>query len=260
MEGEKAYSMEKIHPRISRQLVNLGLSEKEVSAYLTLLREGALSASQLGRKIGVLPNAVYRLAESLIEKGFVVDLGGRPRRFQARPPETAFGAFLVNQTATIQKAKIAALESLSEMPKRVPQTRVDLVTGQAEVFAKAVEMYNRTRKEILIISIGEPIPEDLLLSMRDALERKVKIEMIAHKYDEENKALLSSWKRMGMKIRHYPDWGFHLSICDAKRVLLTVNNPENTKERTGIMFGSPALAKAMRDYFYSVWEKAEEIS
>lgn len=252
--------MEKFHPRISRQLVNLGLSEKESLSYLTLLKEGALSASGVGRKIDVLPNAVYRLMESLAKKGFVIDLGGRPRRFQARPPEAAFNAFLESQAVVIEKAKTAALESLTKAPKRAAPTRVDLVTGQEEVFAKAVEMYNEAKEETLLISIGESIPEELLLAIRDALERKVRMKMIAHKYDKTNKELLSSWKRMRVEVRHYPDWGFHLLVCDAKRVLIAANNPENTKERTGIVFGSPALAKALRDYFYATWEKAEEIS
>lgn len=252
--------MEKFHPRVSRQLVNLGLSEKESLSYLTLLKEGALSASEVAKRIDALPNAVYRLMESLEGKGFVVDLGGRPRRFQARPPEAAFSAFLESKALAIEKAKTAALESLAKAPKRVAPTRVDLVTGQEEVFSKAVEMYNEAKEETLLISIGEPISEELMLAIRDALERKVKMKMIAHKYSEENKDLLSAWKRMGVEVRHYPDWGFHLLVCDAKRVLIAANNPENTKERTGIVFGSPALAKALRDYFYSVWEKAEEIS
>ncbi len=85
------------------------------------------------------------------------------------------------------------------------------------------------------------------------------MKMIVHKRDKENKALLSSWKRMGVEVRHYPDWGFHLLVCDTKQVLLVANNPENTKERTGIVFDSPALAKALRDYFFGVWEKAERI-
>lgn len=252
--------MEKFHPRISRQLVNLGLSEKESLSYLTLLQGGALSASEVAKRINALPNAVYRLMGGLEKRGFVVDLGGRPRRFQARPPEAAFNAFLESQAVVIERAKTAALESLTKAPRRAAPTRVDLVTGQEEVFAKAVEMYNETKEETLLISIGEPVSEELMLAIRDALERKVKMKMIAHKYDKTNKGLLSSWKKMGVEVRHFPDWGFHLLVCDAKRVLIAANNPENTKERTGIVFGSPALAKAMRDYFQTIWRKAEEIS
>ena len=85
------------------------------------------------------------------------------------------------------------------------------------------------------------------------------MKMIAHKYDEENKDLLSAWSRMGMEIRHYPDWGFHLNVCDGKESLLAANNPENTRERTGMVITSGALSKALRDYFYFVWKKAQRV-
>jgi len=83
--------------------------------------------------------------------------------------------------------------------------------------------------------------------------------MIAHKYNKENKNLLLAWKRMGMEIRHYPDWGFHLLICDGRESLLAVNNHEDTRERTGIIITNKALSKALREYFLTVWKKAQKI-
>lgn len=247
-------------PQISQNFVKLGLSEKETDCYFSLIQEGSLTAAELGKKIDVSPNAVYRLIKNLKEKGFVVELGGHPRKFQARPPEVAFDAILENQTTQIQQAKTAILQSLSKEKKRIPSTRVLLITGRGEVFKEAVQMYKKAQKEILLISIGEPIPDELVLAMRDALERNIEMKMIAHKYDEENKDLLSSWKRMGMEIRHYPDWGFHLVVCDGEKSLLTANNPVDTKERTGMIIFSKALSKALRDYFFAVWEKSEKIA
>ena len=83
--------------------------------------------------------------------------------------------------------------------------------------------------------------------------------MIVHKNDKENKQILENFKKNGFEIRHYPDWGFHLNIYDSKKSIITVNNPQNTKERVSMEIFSLGLSKALRDYFYSVWEKATPV-
>ncbi|MBM4402018.1 MAG: TrmB family transcriptional regulator [Candidatus Cloacimonetes bacterium] len=252
--------MPKTDSQISQNLVKLGLSEKESLCYLTLLQGRSLTAVEVAKKIDVLPNAIYRLIGDLENKGFVIELNSHPKRFQAKPPETAFDSFLENQNLQVQRAKTAILQTLSKNKKTTPQTLVILISGRNNVFREATRMYKKAQKEILLISIGEPIPDELILAMRDALARKVEMKMIAHKYDEDNKGLLSAWSKMGMEIRHYPDWGFHLLVCDGKRSLLTANNPEATEERTGMLIFSEALSSALRDYFFAIWEKAEKIS
>lgn len=52
-------------------LQSIGLSQKEVEIYLTLLRHGVLGASQVAEKTGIYRPNVYDNLESLIEKGIV---------------------------------------------------------------------------------------------------------------------------------------------------------------------------------------------
>jgi translation initiation factor IF-2 len=111
--------------------------------------------------------------------------------------------------------------------------------------------------EMLVISIGEPISPNLLLSVRKARERNVSIKMIAHKYDKDNKDVLENLKKNGYEIRHHSDWGFHMAIYDQAKTLLIINNPENTSERVAMFINSSGLSKALHDYFFSVWKKAK---
>jgi len=95
-----------------------------------------------------------------------------PQKFQARTPEAVFENLKEKKVIEIEKAKAKVLNALAPA-RKVPPTRVILATGQKEVFSIAVQMYKRTKKEILLISIGEPIPEELLLAIRDTLKRGV---------------------------------------------------------------------------------------
>lgn len=244
---------------ISPALVKLGLSDHETKVYQALLEEGSLSAKEIGKRVNILPNAVYRLMEKLGKKSFVSTIGKHPRIFRAISPSIAFESLAKRKVLEIEKLKDKAIDELTKKKIKTQPTQVNLVNSRYEIMMIYAEMAKEAKKEILLISIGEPIPDEVLLANRDALQKKIRIRMIAHKYDQENKDLLKAWQKMGMEIRHYPDWGFHLIVFDGKKSLLAVNNPKDTRERVGMQIFSEGLSKALRNYFYYIWGKATKI-
>ncbi|KKU93243.1 hypothetical protein A3H89_03720 [Candidatus Amesbacteria bacterium RIFCSPLOWO2_02_FULL_48_11] len=238
----------------SPPLVKLGLSPDEARCYEILSREGSQDAKSISLALNILPNAVYRLVTRLMQRGLIVKLDTHPVRFQAIPPVSAINALAGTKIREIEEYKSASLEALSSDPP--VHTGIDIITGRKEMFAKGAEMINQAKKEVLIISIGEPVPDEIKLANRDAINRKVNIKFIVHKSDQENRLLLESWIKMGLDIRHYPGSGYHLSITDGKTCLISASNPKNPAERISMYTNSEGLSNAMRNYFYSLWEKA----
>lgn len=241
-------------------LINLGFSPHEARIYQILLEEGSLSIKEIGEKLSVLPNALYRLLETLIQKEFVLVSGKHPAIYRAVPPVIALELHAKKKAAEIEALKEEALSELTSGKRASQATEINLLSGRNAMMKTYVKMAKETKKEVLIISIGEPIPEDVLLTNRDAIARGVVLKMIAHKYDNDNKDLLLSWKKMGWDVRHYPDGGFHVSIFDQKKSFLAVNNPTDTSERTTIQIFSEDFSNALREYFFSIWKKADEIN
>lgn len=239
----------------SQSLVKLGLSQHEARVYETLLKEGPMTARELAKKMQILINAVYRLLDRLEEKGLVFPSSVYPRTYRAISASTALDAYVKKKIVGIESLKDEVIDQLSVV-SRSDQTRIDLISSMSQFFSSYVQLASEAKKEILIISIGEKIPEEVILANRDALEREVCIRFIAHRYNKENKDLLSAWKKMGLEVRHFDDWGFHLVIFDRQRSLICTNNPSNTNERLGMKIFSERLSKALSDYFYSVWDKA----
>ncbi len=240
------------------QLVNLGLSDHQALVYQTLVSHGPLSAKDLSKKVGILPHAVYRLCKKLENLELVSTNKDYPKIFRPVPPSVALEVLTKNKINHLEDFKAQALKELLTKSKS-SETQVEILIDKKGLFKTYVKSAQKAKTEILIISIGEPITDQMLLTNRDAIERGVGIRMIAHKYDESNQRLLSSWVRMGWQVRHYPDWGFHLIVVDKKISLLSINNPKNTEERISFLIQSPGLSKALRDYFYSVWKKATPI-
>lgn len=242
------------------ELVQLGLTVAETRCYQLLVSQGARTAYEIASKLNMFPNAVYRLMSGLAKKGFVVELETRPATFQPIPPTTAITHFSQFKMKQIEELKLRAIESVSQTGMSKPITHVNVLTGKNAMFAAYVRLAKEATHEILIISIGEPVNDDVKLANRDALERGVAIKFIAHRWDTSNKQLLQSWVTMGIGVKHIPDWGFHLVVFDGKKSILAVNNPTRTEERLSLFIDNKGLSTALRTYFLSRWKNAKPIS
>jgi|GEM_PF-5966320 sugar-specific transcriptional regulator TrmB len=65
-----------------------GLKEEEAEVYLTLLNYGPSSAKEISYVTEIERTNVYQILNKLIEKGFVVQLPIKPKRFKAMKPST----------------------------------------------------------------------------------------------------------------------------------------------------------------------------
>lgn len=240
------------------ELVALGLTKAEAASYQLLVIEGSATAYQLAKRLGFLPNAIYRLMRGLVKKKFVVELDTKPATFQPIPPSVALEAFSKHKVQNLEEQKIRALQMLSTK-KPVSQTCINVLTGKNAMFSTYVALAKQAMKEILIISIGESVPDEIKLINRDALERGVAIKMIAHRYDKGNEKLLQSWVKMGIEVKHFPDWGFHLVVFDGQKSIFAVNNPNRTEERISLLIDNKGLSNALRMYFFSLWKKGKVI-
>ena len=82
--------------------------------------------------------------------------------------------FLVYALALAESLQIKTINS---------QTKIETLTGWEKMMNKYVNLAQEAKKEILIISIGEPVPDEVKLVNRDVLE----------------KCLLTSLKQNGQK-------------------------------------------------------------
>lgn len=244
---------------LREKLHELGLTKQEAKIYEFLTKAGKATASRIALSLKIPLTAVYRSCHNLNRLGFAGEQKVRPLEFVATAEKLAIPAYIKNREALFEKiSRELLLKPFGRSPKTSP-TKVKMVFGEKEMFESGIGVFNKARSEILVISIGQELPEELMLSQRRAIERGVKSLMIAHKKDKTNRQVLASFKANGIEVRHFPDWGFHLVVVDDFYAMVAANNPKNTKERVGIEFYNSALARAMRDYFYSVWEKAKPI-
>lgn len=88
-------------------LLQLGLNEKEIKVYKTLLKHGKLTPAAIAKLTKINRTTVYSTAKLLVAKGMVAeDLGGKTLSFIATPPAS------LNKLLDQQKVELKAKEKL----------------------------------------------------------------------------------------------------------------------------------------------------
>lgn len=257
--GKMATTRLDINQALLPKLVKLGFTKQEAMVYLILVKEGTLPAKEIALRMKILPHAVYRIIKRLEQKKLVVIVTSSPLTFYVLPPELALSTYVKQTAMRLEKEATEVSQSLVKDKGHASSTKINILMGKQALFEESEALINIAKKEVLIISIGEPSTEDLILANRRAVERGVTIRMVAHKYVPENQEFLANLKKNGLAVRYFPDSGFHIVIVDTTTTLLAVSDPKNPEERVTIKMFNQGLSKALRDYFYSVWEKAVEV-
>ena len=73
---------------LNQSLKDIGLNDKEVKVYVTLLKSGRLRPSALSKLTGINRATIYHTAKDLVNRGLIAeDLGGATIYLTALPPE-----------------------------------------------------------------------------------------------------------------------------------------------------------------------------
>lgn len=249
-----------MNDKISSELKLLGLTKQNIKVYLALSKhEEDLTAQEIAQKVRIWPNAVYRTCRNLEEAGFVKRIQAYPLTYRAIKVSTAVPTLAAKKIEKLQKFTNKITSDLLPTQSDPHPTDINLIYGAENIYEEAAKLLNAANKEMLVISIGEPITPDLLLAVKNARKRNVAVKMIVHKCDKENLQILENFKKNGYIIRYFPGWGFHMAIYDSKKTLLIINNPENIQERAAMLINSTGLTTALHDYFYATWKKAKII-
>lgn len=156
---------------MSRALELLGLTRKEASAYISLLRGGACTAEQVGNRISVQYPAVYRVLHALESKGWIEVSLERPKRYRARPPR------IVAEEA--KEGRVDELATAAEVVGGLRETSPGPRRSEPDLWiVKGTEATGRKLREVVLASRGGilcasplPIAPEVLRLVIDALRR-----------------------------------------------------------------------------------------
>jgi len=232
-------------------LREVGLTDYETRAYLSLLEHGAMSAGEVSEHGSVPYSKVYETLNSLERKGWIEAEQGRPSRYFPKSPSEALEATRLRIEDMVSGWKhvvLGELQPLYERRELREKPDIWILRGEFSVLAKLQDMLSTAKKELMVAApaFAKSFVEagvSMLSRLRDS---GVSVQVMVTKDFGKIADLGEVRVRDGM-------FGGGV-IVDSKEALLFLGEDKPTLV---IWSNHTGLVKFARDYFQHLWESAK---
>jgi len=238
---------------MEEELRKYGLNEKEIKIYLSCLKLGSASATQIFEHTGIRRSTVYEVLEALKKKGLVKSfIKEKKYHFDAVKPSV-----LIDLLKEKQEAISKIMPNLNKLVEGVyDKPKIEVYEGKIGIRNATNEMLNA--KEILIYGasqegdrIFDSFPENFA---RKRVEKKIFLRAIVETNPPEH--MLDKKIRKFTEIRNLKIFDNHeVAYFIYNNILLIFSLGE---ELVAIRIESPIIANSQRIIFESLWKIAKK--
>ncbi|MFX0121926.1 MAG: TrmB family transcriptional regulator [Candidatus Hodarchaeota archaeon] len=257
-------------------LKSFNFTDYEARAYLNLTSSIKLTAEELSIKTAIPLTRIYSTLKSLTQKGFVKTNMGRPKTYEASPPETAIPSYVEYQKANLKKGlykmKENGEELLHELEPRYWESRYKIspeellrpLTDLKSAENETINLIAESEKNVYILSAVFGWSSRIKDEIRRALERGVSFSLLLISPEADKKGIKNSFSSLRFKVKVGTDFWYPMreTIVDKRKAVFviwastdkeTFWNPIIHKPH---LTSHPAIVKAFSDIFEHMWEKA----
>lgn len=244
-----------ISDKARQVLREAGLTDYESRAYLSLLKRGVMTASEVSEYGSIPYSKVYETLNSLDRKGWVEAKRGRPSRYYPKSPSEALEAArlrLEDMVSEWKRIVLGELQPFYEHRELREKPDIWILRGEFNVLAKLREMLSAVKTELMVA-----VP-DFAMSFAEAIA-----PMLTHLQDAGVE--VSTMVTKGWAVEKIADIGEVRVrdtmfgggvIVDAKEALLFLGEDKPTLV---IWSNHMGLVKFARDYFQYLWTSSEKL-
>jgi sugar-specific transcriptional regulator TrmB len=247
-----------VSEKSKRILQDLGLTDYEIKAYISLLSHPGVQASEIAKDSDVPVSKIYEVLGNLERKGWVESQHSRPTRYFPKSPSTALQALRLRMEAELKANEdhlLGELMPLYEQKETQERPDIWIIRGDYNIIAKISESIDRCKKELLVV-----IPPSL-----NSVVDLVVPALVNVKNAGANVRILMSGavnERSAAKIAPIADLRLKENmfgggvIVDANEVILLLGRGSGNREALAIWSDHAGLASFARNYFEFLWAEA----
>jgi len=240
-------------------LRELGLTDYETRAYLSLLQRGVLTASQVSESASVPYSKVYETLTSLERKGWIETERGRPGRYYPKAPAEALATAKLQfeeKVKTWERTIVNELQPFYEKREIREKPDIWILRGEFSTLAKLREMLENTKSELMVAVPIFPklLADSVMLILKRLLNTNVKMQFMISKHTAGwNLKELQNMAEVRMRDQMF---GAGV-IVDGKEAMLFLGEEKPTLV---IWSNHIGLVQFAKDYFQHLWDSSEKIS
>ena len=211
-----------------------------------------MSAKDIGKRLKIFPNAVYRSIKELLALGFVEVVFSYPEKFQARPAAEAitFYTSMVRQNF---------YQMLGLAGSANPNLKISFFQSRKDLLKRFNKDAAKAKKQMNIIISGHEVPADTTLAYKRAVDRGITIRKLIQNKDAENIRLAKTWQKIGIEVRYTPLMRARVVVIDGQITHFGSYDPLRQPESMGVRFDYAPYATMMDELFEQRWKLSKEI-
>lgn len=255
-----------ISERTEKALREIGLTEYECQAYLSLLHSGEETAETISQLSNIPYTKVYSVLESLEKRGWVEHGGGRPRKYYPRSPSDALRSeqnTMESRFAENHSIILDELQPLYENKEILEIPELWIVRGEVNSFNKILELLEKAKREIMLAI--PTIPEQLLPTypdfsskmfsfLNDLMDSSVEVKVLTTNE-------MASFFNMGdlgvADVRICEDMFGGGVVIDGRETILFLDLVHPSGPDTAIWSDHETLTEVAKIYFSHLWDNAK---
>jgi sugar-specific transcriptional regulator TrmB len=243
---------------LKRVLRELGLTEYETDAYLSLIEWGVMNAIEISKRANVPYSKVYGVLNGLVSKGWVEVEQGRPSKYFPRAPLEAFNVAKMrfeDKLKSWERTVLGELQPLYERKEFHERPDIWILRGEQSVLARLEEIVSKAKNELMIAapSFAKPLANAVFPSLSRLQNSETKVFlMITGDVKEWNLKFLAGLGEVRIR-EHMFGGGI---IADAKEAMLMLG-----EDKLGLVIWSNhiGLVRFARDYFEYLWNSSKKV-
>jgi sugar-specific transcriptional regulator TrmB len=255
-----------VSDKVEKALRDIGLTEYESLAYLSLLRSGELTAENVSDASSIPYSKVYGVLDNLHEKGWIETEGGRPRRYYPRSPEDALRSMQLRLEAGFEENRdiiVQDLQPLFEQKEVREMPEIWMVRGEKNTLDKVVELVGKARKEIMFVLPWTPVgllptislmAEAQDLDLQRIFDSKIEIKVLTTK--DAVKAIDKQYLALA-EVRVCEELFGGGLVVDGRESLLFLDLALPRGPDLAIWSAHESLTRISTTYFQHLWDNAE---
>ena len=241
-------------------LEEIGLKEKEINIYITLLKEGTQLANHIAKKTNILRSSIYDYLEILLNKGFITYtiISGK-KYFQAVDPQKILDIF--EEKKKIEEESLRQIISKLISLKNIPEKKVKIEVFENKEGMKSAMSYILKEKPKEILTYGSSgvsykiIPFFMEHWHKQRIKQKIPMRIIYNNVPESKERIKKGPSLNLVKIRFFPveDVSLTGTIIYNNKILITIWSSETP---IAILIKSDDISKNYKDNFKILWENS----
>jgi sugar-specific transcriptional regulator TrmB len=247
-----------VSEKTRRILQDLGLTDYEIKAYVSLLSNPGVQASEVSKGSDVPVSKIYEVLSNLERKGWVESQNSRPIKYFPKSPSTALQALRLRMEAELKSNEDHLLSELMPLyEQKEIQERPDIwiIRGDYNIIAKISESIDRCTKELLVVipSALNSVVELIIPALSNVKAAGVNVRILmSGEVPEKTASKISSLADLRFKENMFGGG----VIIDATEVVLLLGRSSGEREDLAIWSDHAGLASFAKNYFDFLWAEA----